>query len=96
VADVGEAEQLELRRSSRAEVSQRIAAIDDDRARAVGQRWCVAEDASDRDVNRAAYVSGSVLVRRESVDDLRAGGEHLEKFAMLNLAHALRAHRSER
>jgi hypothetical protein len=94
VADVGEAEQLELRRSSRAEVSQGIAAVDDDRA--VGQRWCVAEDASDRDVNRAAYVSGSVLVRRESVDDLRAGGEHLEKFAMLNLAHALRAHRSER
>ncbi|MFZ2060737.1 MAG: hypothetical protein WAU82_06980 [Candidatus Binatus sp.] len=87
MADVGEAEQFELRRSSRAEVSQGITAIDDDRARAVEQCWRVAQDTADRDVNRAADVRGGVLVGRQGVDDLHAGGEHPKKFAMLNLAH---------
>ena len=85
--DVDEAEQLELRRSSRAEVSQRIAAIDDDRASAVEQRGRIVQEVADRNVNRAANVCGVVLVCREHVDDLHAGGEGLEKFAMLNFAH---------
>jgi hypothetical protein len=74
MADVVEADQLELRRSSRTEVSQRVAAIDDDRSRAVEQLRRVAQHMPERNVNRAADVCGAVLVRRQRIDDLRAGG----------------------
>ena len=87
MADISETEHLELRRSPRAEVSQNIAAIDDDRPHAVERRWRVAQYAADRNVNRAADMSSPVLVRRQRVHDLRAGGEHTQKFAMLDLAH---------
>ena len=95
MADVAEAEQFELRRSSRAEVSQRIAAIDDDRARAVEQFWRVAQNASGRNVNRTADMRSVVLVRRQDVDDMRTGRKRLEKFAMLNLAQELWAQQAE-
>lgn len=90
MADVGEAEQFELRRSSRAEVSQGIAAIDHDRARAVEHRWRVAQNVADRNVNRAADVRGVVLVRRQCVHNLRVRRQHPEKFAMVNLTHCYR------
>ena len=87
MADVEEAEPLELRRSSRAEVSQTIAAIDDDRTSTVEQLDRIAQDMADRDVNRSPEVRSVVLVRWQSVDNLHAGGEHPEKFAMLDLPH---------
>src|SRR5208282_2686027 len=96
MTDAGESQYLELRRSSRTEVSQGIAAIDDERTVAVERRGCIAQDAAEPNVNSAADVGGVVLVRRQDLNDLRAGRDHLGKFAMLNLAHGLRAHRGER
>ena len=97
MADVGEPQYFELRRSSRAEVSQAIAAIDDDRAAAIQLRGRLAEDLADGNVNRAADVSRVVFVRREYVDDLRgARRKHRGQLAMLNLAHATRALRQAR
>ena len=94
MADVAEADYLELRRSSRTEVSQNIAAIDDHRVRVVERRCRVPQDSADRNVNRAAEMRGVVFVRGQDIDDLRvAWGEHPEKFAMLDLAHESRAHR---
>lgn len=85
--NVGEAQYLELRRSSRAKVSQGVAAIDDDRALAVERSRCVADNVAQWNVNSAADVSGIVLMRRKNVDDLRAERAHLGEFAMANLAH---------
>jgi hypothetical protein len=88
MTDVAESQKLELRRSSRTEVSQAIATIDDDRARAIQRRRRVAQNSAQWNVNGAADVSGGVLVRRQDVDDLRvAGGEHRGQLAMLNFAH---------
>ncbi|HEV2170247.1 MAG TPA: hypothetical protein VGR40_04830 [Candidatus Binatus sp.] len=85
---VGEAEQFELRRSSCAEVSQAIAAIDHDRTGAVEQRGRIAKDAADGEVNRTADVTCLVLVRRQDVDELHGtGGKHRGEFTMLNLTH---------
>ncbi len=88
---------LELRRSSRAEVSQAIAAIDDDRAVAIKLGGRIAEDVADRNVNRAADVSSVVFMRRKHVDDLRVPDASIAaNLAMLNLAHATRASRQAR
>ena len=95
MADVVEADQLELRRSPRAEVSQRVAAIDHDRPNGVEQLWRVAQNILDRNMNRATDMGGLVLMRRQRVHDSRAGRQHPEKFAMLDLAHDLRAHRGQ-
>jgi hypothetical protein len=72
VADLGEADQLELRRSPRAQISQGVAAIDDHRAVAVDQLRGTGQDAADREMNRAANVRGLILLGRQDVDDLRA------------------------
>ena len=88
MTDVNEAQKLELRRSSRTEVSQAIATIDDDRTLAVQGRRRVSQNSAQRNVNGAADVCGVVFVRRQHVDDLRdACGEHRGKLAMLNFAH---------
>ena len=64
MADIGEAEQFELRRSPRTQVSQRVAAINDDRPRAVEQLWRVAQDMPDWNVNRATDMRSLEFVRR--------------------------------
>ena len=88
MANIGESQIFELRRSSCAKVSQRIAAIDYDRASAIQMRRRVVQNAAERNVNRTTNVGGVVLVRRKYVDDLRgARREHRGKLTMLYLAH---------
>jgi hypothetical protein len=85
---IGEAEQFELRRSSCAEISQAIAAVDDDWTCPIEQRGRIAKDAADGKVNRTADVGGLVLVRGQRIDDLHcAGGEHRGEFTMLDFSH---------
>ena len=87
-ADIGESNQFELRRSSGAEVSQGIAAIDDYQSRAVESGRGVAQEMSQRNVNGAADVRGVEFMRRQDVDYLRTTGrKHRGQLAMLNFAH---------
>ena len=88
MTNVGESQNLELRRSSRAKVSQGVAAIDRDRARAVEFHGRVTQDMAERNVKGAANMGRGVLVRRKHVDDLRgAVRARRGELAMSNLAH---------
>jgi hypothetical protein len=89
VADVVEAEQFELRRSPRAEVSQAVTTIDYDRTSAVERYRRIAQDASDRNVDRAADMRSLVLVRGQGVDDLHLPRrEHRGEFTMPDFTHS--------
>ena len=87
--DVSETDQFELRRSSRAQVSQRIAAIDNYQARAIQFGRRIGEDSSQRKMKRTLDMRGAEFVRRQHVDDLRAGRQQPPDFAMNNLAYQL-------
>jgi len=80
-------DQFELRRSPSAEVSQSIAAVHHDRMRLVGVRCRISEYANKRNMNRAAYVAGVVLMTRQHVDDPRAQFDQLRDLAMIDAFH---------
>jgi hypothetical protein len=87
MADALVAEKFELRRSSRAKVSERIATIDNDwtiareHFRGIGQHF------PERQMNRAGQMNRVVLVRRERVDNLCARRNQAEYVAMINGLH---------
>ena len=88
MADVGEGEGFELRRSSRAQVSQAIAAVDGDGPCVVEACRRVVKNVTQRNVDRAANVRGLIFVRRQNVNELQPSRrEHRGEFTMLNFSH---------
>ena len=81
------AEKFELRRSSCAEVSQAVAAVDDDRFVFVEEQFSVVQQPREREMNRADYCSGTVLVRRQHVDDLATLGDDSQNVTMIDDPH---------
>jgi hypothetical protein len=87
VADVAEADYLELRRSSRAEVSQTIAAIDNHRPLLVENALRFVQQLRERQMDRASDRSATMLMSGKDVNELAALGDDLKNFAMIDDPH---------
>ena len=81
------AEEFELRRSPRAQVSQAIAAIDSDRAFLVERVLGVLQQLRQRKMNRAAYRGAAMLMIGQHVDDLAALGDDFQDIMMVDDSH---------
>jgi hypothetical protein len=81
------AEEFELRRSPCAEVSQAIAAIDDDGARFVEHALRIAHHFRQWKMNRALDRRASMLMLGKHVDHLPPSGEDLQHLAMIGSPH---------
>jgi hypothetical protein len=81
------AEEFELRRSSRAQVSQTVAAINDDRSRLVEDALGIAHQFRQREMNRALDRGAAMLMLRQHIDDLPARGKNLQHLAMIDNSH---------
>jgi hypothetical protein len=81
------AEKFELRRSSRAEISQAVAAIDNDRPRLVENALRVAQQLGKRQMDRAFDRGDPMLVVRKHIDDLPTCGHEPQHFAMIDNPH---------
>jgi hypothetical protein len=84
----GEAEQFELRRSPRAQISQRIATVDHDGQVGREHPPGAGEQRLERHVDGAANMKAAVLPRGQDVDDLGAVCDGFEHLAMVNDAQA--------
>jgi hypothetical protein len=82
------AEEFELRRSSRAEVSQTVAAIDHHRTIFLERAECVVQQLRERQVHGFADRTRPMLMSREDVDDLPAFGDNLQNFTMIDDPHS--------
>lgn len=82
-----ETEKFELRRSPSADVSETVAAVDDDRLLRDQAPVRVARKAAYRQMDGALDVSGFVLVRGQGIDDLRAVGAKPQDRAMVDYFH---------
>ena len=84
---VVEAEKFELRRSSRAKVSQAVATIDNDRFVLVERVFRAIEQMRERQMNRANDVSDSIFMLRQDIEHLPALGEQFEDLNMIDDPH---------
>jgi hypothetical protein len=81
---VAEAEEFELRRSSRAQVSQTIAAVNDDRAPFIERVLRIMKQLWKRQMNRSADRDAAELVGWQHIDDLAAAADDADYFAMID------------
>jgi len=82
------AEKFELRRSPRAQLSQAIAAVNDDRATFVELVLGVVNQFREWQMNRASNVREVVFVRRQNIDDLTAVRDDALHFSMVDDPHS--------
>jgi hypothetical protein len=93
---VAVAEKFELRRSSRAQVSQAIAAIHYNRFVFIECALGFIQQMREREVNRAANRGGAELVSGQHVDDLPTFGDYLLNFTMINDPHQFQFYAASR
>jgi hypothetical protein len=87
VHHVAKAEEFELRRSSRAQISQAIAAVDDHRPLLVEGLFCGVQELRQREMNRTAYRGSSMLMIGKNVDHLAAFGHCVQNITMIDDTH---------
>ena len=80
-------EEFELRRSPGAEVSQAIAAVNDDRPFFVERVFGVVQELRERQVNRAANGCRAMLMGGQYVNHLAARGDDTQNIMMIDNAH---------
>jgi len=85
---VGIAEVFELRRSSRAQISQAIAAVYDHRPLLVEGLFRVVQQLRERQMNRTAYRGSSMLMIGKNVDHLAAFGHCVQNITMIYDSHS--------
>jgi hypothetical protein len=85
---VAKAEKFELRRSSRAEVSKTIAAVDDDLPLFVECMPRVVQQLRQRQMNRASNRRSPMLVGRQHVHHLPARGDDFQNIRVIDHSHS--------
>jgi hypothetical protein len=80
-------EEFELRRSPGTEVSQAIAAVNDDRPFFVQRMFGVVQQPRERQVHRAANGGRAMLMGGQHVDHLTARGDDTQNIMMIDNAH---------
>jgi hypothetical protein len=94
VHHVAIAEEFELRRSSRAQVSQAVAAVDDDRALLVENVLRVMQQLRERQMDRTADRGAAMLMSGKHIDHLPALGDDFQNITMIDDPHIVNSTRA--
>ena len=88
------AEEFELRRSPRAQVSQAIAAVDDDRSVLVESVFRFRQQLRERQMDRTTYRGGTMFMSGKHVNHLAALGDDVQNITMIDDPHSLNSTRA--